>query len=222
MALKLPAPPPRRDRVLYAAAAVVLSYPDDETLSRLPLVEEALTEAGALGPFEPVLEHLRSMAPMEAQAWHVQEFDLSRRHALHLTYWTDGDTRRRGEVLAAIKQTYRDSGLLVDLDGELPDYLPMVLEFAANGAPALGVALLNTYRASLELLRLGLVKDKLPHAGVVAAICDTLGGPSPQTRAEVQELLGTRPSELVGLEPFINTTPFPAAGQELAGARQGG
>ena len=220
--MKLPAPPPRRDRVLYAAAAVVLSYPDDETLGRLPLVEEALAEADALAPFEPVLAHLRSMAPMEAQAWHVQEFDLSRRHAMHLTYWTDGDTRRRGEVLAAIKQTYRDSGLLVDLDGELPDYLPMVLEFAANGAPALGVALLNTYRASLELLRLGLVKDKLPHAGVVAAICDTLGGPSPQTRAEVQELLGTRPSELVGLEPFINTTPFQAAGQELAGARQGG
>ena len=132
--MKLPAPPPRRDRVLYAAAAVVLSYPDDETLGRLPLVEAALVEAGALAPFEPVLAHLRSMAPMEVQAWHVQEFDLSRRHALHLTYWTDGDTRRRGEVLAAIKQTYRDSGLLVDLDGELPDYLPMVLEFAANGA----------------------------------------------------------------------------------------
>jgi nitrate reductase delta subunit len=97
-----------------------------------------------------------------------------------------------------------------------------VLEFAANGAPALGVALLNTYRASLELLRLGLVKDRLPHAGVVAAVCDTLGGPSPQTRAEVQELLGNRPSELVGLEPFINTTPFPVAGDALAGARQGG
>ena len=37
--MKLPAPPPRRDRVLYAAAAVVLSYPDDETLGRLPLAD---------------------------------------------------------------------------------------------------------------------------------------------------------------------------------------
>lgn len=165
--MKLPSPPPHRDRVLYAAAAVVLSYPDDETLARLPLVEEALTEVSLLEPFRATFDHLRSMPPMEAQAWHVQEFDLSRRHALHLTYWTDGDTRRRGEVLAAIKQTYRDSGLLVDLDGELPDYLPMVLEFAANGAPALGLALLNTYRASLELLRLGLMKDRLPHLGVV-------------------------------------------------------
>ena len=208
--------------VVFQAAALLLGYPTEDLLDRLDLIEEAAAEAGAGERFAPTIAHLRSMPLMELQSWHVQEFDLSRRHALHLTYWTDGDTRRRGEVLAAIKQTYRDSGLLVDLDGELPDYLPMVLEFAANGAPALGVALLNTYRASLELLRLGLVKDKLPHAGVVAAICDTLGGPSPQTRAEVQELLGTRPSELVGLEPFINTTPFPAAGPELAGARHGG
>ena len=208
--------------VCHQAASLLLAYPDQQLLDRLPLLREAVGATPWASHFDAVLAHLEGQSLVESQTFHVAEFDTSRRHALHLSYWTDGDTRRRGEVLAAIKQTYRDSGLLVDLDGELPDYLPMVLEFAANGAPALGVALLNTYRASLELLRLGLVKDKLPHAGVVAAICDTLGGPSPQTRAEVQELLGTRPSELVGLEPFINTTPFPAAGQELAGARQGG
>ena len=220
--MKLPSPPPKNHRVIYAAAAVVLAYPEQEVCDRLPLVEQALVEVDALDGFLPTLEHLRSMPLMDAQSWHVQEFDLSRRHAMHLTYWTDGDTRRRGEVLAAIKQTYRDSGLLVDLDGELPDYLPMVLEFAAHGAPALGVALLNTYRASLELLRLGLLKDTLPQAGVLATICDTLGGPSPQTRAEVQQLISSPPSELVGLDPFINTTPFPVGSQNLAGSKQGG
>lgn len=207
--MTLPSPPPRHHRVVYAAAAVVLSYPDQEVLDRLPLVEQALTEVDALAGFRSTLAHLRSMPLMEVQAWHVQEFDLSRRHALHLTFWTDGDTRRRGEVLASIKQTYRDSGLVVDLDGELPDYLPMVLEFAARGAPGLGLALLNTYRASLELLRLGLLKDELPQADVVAAVCDTLGGSSPDTRAEVQRLFGSPPTELVGLEPFLATTPFP-------------
>ncbi|QXT62293.1 nitrate reductase molybdenum cofactor assembly chaperone [Tessaracoccus palaemonis] len=199
---KLPVPPPRTHRIVYAAAARLLSYPDEELLGQLDLLEAAAGEVGAAQAFAPTLAHLRSMPMMELQGWHVQEFDLSRRHALHLTYWTDGDTRRRGEVLAAIKQTYRDSGLVVDLDGELPDYLPMVLEFAATGAPALGVGLLNTYRASLELLRLGLEQDDLPHAGVVRAICDTLGGPSPASRAEVQELLGGTPTEYVGLEPF--------------------
>ena len=69
-----------------------------------------------------------------------RSFDLSRKHALYLSYWTDGDTRRRGEVLARFKAAYRASGFLVDTRGELPDYLPMVLEFAAVADPAAGPA----------------------------------------------------------------------------------
>ena len=51
---------------------------------------------------------------------HVREYDLSRRHSLHLSYWTDGDTRRRGETLLRFKQMYRDSGMFTVLNGELP------------------------------------------------------------------------------------------------------
>ena len=193
--------------VIFQAAALLLGYPDENLLGRLDLIEEAAAEAGVAERFAPTIAHLRSMPLMELQSWHVQEFDLSRRHALHLTYWTDGDTRRRGEVLAGIKQIYRDSGLFVDLDGELPDYLPMVLEFAAMGDPRRGVGILNDYRASLELLRIGLTEDGLPQAGVVAAICDALGGPSPRTRAEVRDLLTTPPTETVGLEPTF--LPYP-------------
>ena len=208
--------------VVFQAAALLLGYPTEDLLDRLDLIEEAAAEAGVAERFAPTIAHLRSMPLMELQSWHVQEFDLSRRHALHLTYWTDGDTRRRGEVLASIKQTYRDSGLVVDLDGELPDYLPMVLEFAAQGAPAIGVALLNTYRASLELLRIGLTEDGLPQAGVVAALCASLGGPSPQTRAEVQQLHDNPPTELVGLDGFLTATPSPARRLSLTDAtRQG-
>ncbi len=136
----------------------------------------------------------------QLQSFHIQEFDLSRRHALHLSYWTDGDTRRRGEVLAEIKGVYRESGLLVDTGGELPDYLPMLLEFAVAD-PERGLALLQRFRASLELLRLGLTKDGLPHAGVLEAVCRCLPGESPTTHAEVQARYGeARPVEFVGLD----------------------
>ncbi|MFI5504595.1 respiratory nitrate reductase delta chain [Corynebacterium kutscheri] len=194
--------------VIFQAAGLLLSYPDEELIERLPMIEQAVAEVGAADAFAPTIAHLRSLSLMDAQSWHVQEFDLSRRHALHLTYWTDGDTRRRGEVLLAIKQTYRDSGLLVDLDGELPDYLPMVLEFAATGDPELGVGILNTYRASLELLRMSLSDDKLPQAAILEVICQTLGGASPKTRAEVQQLLQEPPQETVGLhDPVL--LPYP-------------
>src|SRR5690606_16605978 len=117
--------------VVFQAASLLLAYPDEELLARLDLIEEAVDETSVAHHFAPTITHLRGGTLTDIQSWHVQEFDLSRRHALHLSYWTDGDTRRRGEVLLGFKQVYRESGLLVDLAGELPDHLPTVLEFAA-------------------------------------------------------------------------------------------
>ena len=194
----------RRDQVVYLAAAWCLSYPDGELVERVPLVRAALSEfPGALPEFAPVLDLLEATPPMDLQAQYVREFDLGRRHALHLSYWTDGDTRRRGEVLGFFKEAYRRSGVLVDLDGELPDYLPMVLEFAARVDGAAGRELLQRYRASLEMLRLGLLRDNLPHARILAAICATLPGKSPQDEQEVMRMAGYGPpSESVGLDPY--------------------
>lgn len=190
----------RGDALVYQAAALVLAYPEAALLDRLDVIESALSGTTDEPLFAPVLAHLRGDSLRELQSFHVQEFDLSRRHALHLSYWTDGDTRRRGNVLAEIKQVYRDSGLVVDTGGELPDYLPMVLEFAVDD-PERGFALLERFRASLELIRLELAADHLPHAGVLTAICTRLPGESPRNRAEVQARFGqTQPVELVGLD----------------------
>lgn len=189
--------------VVYQCASLLLSYPEQTLLQRLPVLREALADTRWAAEFEPTLHHLESTTLVEAQSFHVQEFDISRRHALHLSYWTDGDTRRRGEVLAGIKQVYRDSGLLVRLDGELPDHLPLVLEFAALGDPERGRELLTRYRPSLELLRMQLEKDDLPQAGIVRAVCATLPGRTPTTRAEVQAMVdAAMPTEAVGLDGY--------------------
>ncbi|HEY3411348.1 MAG TPA: nitrate reductase molybdenum cofactor assembly chaperone, partial [Propionicimonas sp.] len=116
--------------IVFQAAALLLAYPEADLIENLDVIETALAGSATAELFAPVLTHLRSQPLRESQSFHVQEFDLSRRHALHLSYWTDGDTRRRGEVLAEIKGVFRDSGLLGDLHGELPDYLPIMLEFA--------------------------------------------------------------------------------------------
>jgi nitrate reductase molybdenum cofactor assembly chaperone NarJ/NarW len=194
----------QRNRVTYLAASWCLSYPDEELLGRIPLINRALAEFPGLDrSFAGVLDALTASPLGEVQSRYVQEFDLSRRHALHLSYWTDGDTRRRGEVLAAFKQVYRDSGMLVDLHGELPDYLPMVLEFAATVDPDVGRKLMTDYRASLEMLRLALLDDNLPHAAVVQAVCDTLPGKSPGDRQEIMKMAGYKPpTESVGLDPY--------------------
>lgn len=189
--------------VILQAAAKVLDYPDEVLMGRLDLIERAVGATWAGDDFVPVLAHLRGGLLTELQSFHVQEFDLSRRHAMHLSYWTHGDTRQRGEVLAQFKQVYRDSGLLVDLQGELPDHLPLVCEFAAIGDPARGLQLLAAWRPSLEMLRLALLDDKLPHAGVLHAVCRLLPGHRPATRDEVRQMMSTaQPTETVGLDTY--------------------
>ena len=189
-----------RNRVIRQAASYLLAYPDQQLLDRVPTLRAALAEHGVTS-FDAFLDELERTPLRELERRYVDVFDLSKRHALYLSYWTDGDTRRRGEVLAGFKAAYRASGFLVNTSGELPDYLPMVLEFAAVVDPVAGEELLREYRPSLELLRIGLEEDKTSYAAVVAAVCATLPGPSPKDRAAVQAMVDSSPpTETVGLE----------------------
>ncbi|MBO0908632.1 MULTISPECIES: nitrate reductase molybdenum cofactor assembly chaperone [Arthrobacter] len=194
---------PRRSAVVRQVCGLLLEYPDQELVDLVPSMRAALAEAGAdAEPLEELLSWLTVKPLPEVQADYVQEFDLSKRHSLHLTYWTDGDTRRRGEALAAFKEVYRAHGALPE-GSELPDYLPLVLEFAAKVSPSDGYELLQRYRPSLELLRLALRDDNLPYSGALALVCSTLPGVSPEDRQTVMQTAGYGPpTETVGLEPY--------------------
>ncbi|KAD4060181.1 nitrate reductase molybdenum cofactor assembly chaperone [Arthrobacter yangruifuii] len=194
---------PARSRVIRQAAALLLEYPNQQLLDALPALRAALAEAGADGAeLDPLFTWLTAVPLSEVQASYVQEFDLSKRHSLHLTYWTDGDTRRRGEALAAFKEVYRSHRVLPE-GTELPDYLPLVLEFAAKVSPEDGYELLQRYRPSVELLRLALRDDGLPYEGVLTLLCTTLPGVSPEDAAAVMRTAGYGPpTETVGLEPY--------------------
>lgn len=192
----------RRTRVVHQVASWCLCYPDPALVARVPMLRAALAEVGVTS-LDSFLDHVARTPVEQLEREYVDVFDLSRRHALYLSYWTDGDTRRRGEVLAGFKQRYRSSGFLVDTRGELPDYLPLVLEYAAVADPEDGSALLQEYRPSLELLRIGLVEDHSTYADLVAAVCATLPGVSPPDRAAVMAMAAAGPpTETVGLEPY--------------------
>ncbi|MEV7194726.1 nitrate reductase molybdenum cofactor assembly chaperone [Streptomyces sp. NPDC093510] len=182
-----------RHAVLYQAAALCLAYPDDEFGARLPLLREA-APAGLHG----FLEYATAAEPRELAAHYVQVFDFKNRHSLYLSWWREGDTRRRGMALVRFKEVYREHGM--EFSGEeLPDFLPAVLEFSAHAGPVL----LEEHRSGLELLRIALADHGTPYASVVEAVCATLPGPSPKDRAEALALARSGPPrEDVGLQPF--------------------
>ncbi|MGX1701170.1 nitrate reductase molybdenum cofactor assembly chaperone [Microbacterium sp. NPDC055357] len=190
--------------VVYQAASIVLSYPDDDILALREVVRRALDESarGASASFAPLLEWWDASTPEAVQTSYVDTFDMSKRHALYLSYWTDGDTRRRGQVLADLKRRFREQGLEISGTGELPDHVPLVLEFAGS-RPEAGAAVLQEYRASLELIRLALAERASPYAGVVAAVCATLPGRSPQDRQQAMAMAAQGPpTETVGLDAY--------------------
>lgn len=199
------------DAVTYQVTSVLLRYPSEETRALLPELLELAAETGNeqfLTGVRAVQDWYATSSLEEMQAHYVQEYDLSRRHSFHLSYWTEGDTRRRGEALTRFKQMYRDSGMVTNLQGELPDYLPMVLEFTALVDARAGRAALQAYRPSLELLRLALRDDQLPYYGLVEAVCQSLPGVSPETQAEVQKMVNVGPpKEDVGLAQLPASDP---------------
>ncbi len=193
-------------RLVHQVAAWCLGYPDEALLDQVPTLRLAVKQLPSGPPRDGLDEFLGYLAGpplVDLQRHYVEVFDLSRKHALYLSYWTDGDTRRRGEVLAAFKARYRASGWLVDTRGELTDFLPMVLEYAAVADPVDGPRLLQDYRPSLELLRLALEAARTPYALVLQAVCATLPGPSPADRAAAHAMAAAGPPrEQVGLDAY--------------------
>ncbi|WP_179232322.1 nitrate reductase molybdenum cofactor assembly chaperone [Streptomyces sp. CS159] len=194
--------------VVFQAAALLLAYPDRDWDRRPRTVREAV--AGLPGPEFPLLLSFCDQAeredPLALAARYVATFDRSRRRCLYLTYYTDGDTRRRGAALARIKSVYRTHGWLPP-DDELPDFLPLMLEFAAR-TPETGTALLTDHRAAIEVLRYALEAHRSPYAALLQAVCRCLPGQAPASREEALRLTRTGPpTEAVGLDVL---GPFPA------------
>ncbi|MFF6996325.1 nitrate reductase molybdenum cofactor assembly chaperone [Streptomyces sp. NPDC008313] len=185
----------------WQVQSLLLGYPDDGLLGRLPLLDRAAAtlpdDVGA--PLVRFLGHLRATPPHELAADYVATFDHRKRCCLFLTYYAHGDTRKRGQALLNLKQTYTAAGLRLS-DDELPDHLSVVLEFASASGDG---TLLREHRAGLELLRLALTDADSPWAHVLDSVSATLPPLAGDQREAVARLAAEGPpEEQVGLAPF--------------------
>ncbi len=199
-----PTLPPAQLTIVWQSVSLLLDYPDEDLLARAELLRSASQglpiEIG--DSIRTFLDRLETSPLPELQASYVETFDTRRRCNLFLTYFAHGDTRTRGKALLRFKETYLSAGFELD-DGELPDHLCVVLEFAATGDQALGRDLILDHRAGLELLRLSLREMVSPWAGLVDAVTATLPPLHGDERDAVRRLAAEGPpEEEVGLAPF--------------------
>ena len=117
---------------------------------------------------------LERQPALQAEAGYVELFDRGRATSLHLFEHVHGDSRDRGAALVDLAQTYAQAGL--DLSGrELPDFLPVVLEFASTQPPERAREFVAETGPALARLFSALVERQSPYAAVVGAVLD-LGG----------------------------------------------
>jgi nitrate reductase delta subunit len=197
---------PLQDRLVWQAASLLLAYPDEQQVRRLDTVDRLLEcitgpAAALLGK---TVTALRIRDTMQAAADYVETFDLRRRSTMLLTYWTAGDTRNRGAQMLTFAQSYRNAGVEPP-KGEAPDYLPVVLEFAATVDPEAGRRLLADHRVPIDVVRQALVDADSPYAPTVSAVAATLPAAG---EGDAHRLLRSGPpAEAVGLQPFQLTVP---------------
>jgi nitrate reductase delta subunit len=190
---------------VYKLCSLALQYPDDELVAareELAAVAAALTDGPAPGSISRFYDWFVSVPALDLARHYVQVFDLGKRSALYLTFYSLGDRRDRGLALLRLKKLYRTAGL-PQQGSELPDYLPVMLEFASAAPAAQGDLVLAEHRAAIELVRLSLREQESPYAHALDAVCAQLGGLSAAERLRLNRLIAQGPpQELVGLEPF--------------------
>jgi len=115
------------------------------------------------------LAHLQSVSVTELQADYVKTFDMTAEHSLHLTHHLFGDDKNRGPALIDLGELYKDYGVEV-VTNELPDYLPLVLEFAAYMDDNEATVFLSDAKKVLGVLTENLQKAGSPYAALLSII----------------------------------------------------
>lgn len=114
--------------------SLLLGYPTVELSKTVQYMAQTPQRVRRIPRLDAVLTAFaRIISPLPLTDWqalYVQTFDLTPATSLHLTWHIFGDSPRQGRALAAINEVYRDAGFS-PVPGELPDYLPMMLEFMA-------------------------------------------------------------------------------------------
>ena len=173
--------------------AALLGYPDAEMRGCLTEMGEILRREGALSAarqaeLEVLIDALGSMEPLETEAGYVELFDRGRATSLHLFEHVHGDSRDRGPAMIDLAQTYEKAGLYL-APGELPDYLPAVLEFVSTQPPREARAFLGEMSHIFNALFSALQERASPYASVLGALLELAGEQAQAVKLAVEPSL---------------------------------
>ena len=166
-------------RLTLRILSALLRYPDEAVQRAVPELAGALADDGLLSSeqraaLQPLLDALASADLLDAQERYVGLFDRGRAVSLHLFEHVHGESRDRGQAMVDLRDRYEAQGLEIAAK-ELPDYLPLFLEY---------LSVLPSAQAAEELAQPGVILSALadrleekgtPYAAPMRILADLAG-----------------------------------------------
>jgi nitrate reductase molybdenum cofactor assembly chaperone NarJ/NarW len=174
--------PPVATKTLRVLARL-LSYPDPTLRRHLPECRQALREEAALSATRLTeLEDLMTWMTgtggnadaLSVEESYVDLFDRGRATSLHLFEHVHGDSRDRGPAMIDLAQTFEKAGLFL-APGEMPDYLPVVLEYTSTQPPKEAKAFLAEMAHIFNAIFAALEQRDTRYASVLGALLELAG-----------------------------------------------
>lgn len=209
------------DRTLKALS-LILSYPTPELQRAMPeiggvLAADPRLTAAARRALRPLVEALATRDIYEVQETFVMLFDRSRTLSLNLFEHVHGESRDRGGAMVSLVETYRAGGF-DPVTSELPDHLPVLLEFLATRPTAEAREVLADAAHIFEALNARLNRRQSPYGAVFASLLQLAGVKADAAAvAEMLALPDDDPTDLEALdqvweESEVRFGPDPNAG----------
>jgi nitrate reductase delta subunit len=169
--------------IALRALSALLTYPRPELLAALDEIGAALAGSSIIGRREKanlaaLVAELRAADPLELEERYVGLFDRGRRGSLHLFEHVHGESRERGQAMVDLMGIYERAGFRLAAN-ELPDYLPVLLEYLSCRSPGEAREMLGDCAHILLALGERLAARGSRYAAVFEALLTVAGEPGP-------------------------------------------
>ncbi len=161
--------------MIYKLLAILLDYPTQELSEHWSEIENTLSTLENLDEADKAVlqtftDWAQSMPLIKLQTNYVKTFDQSPSNALYLTHHLfEEQDRERGPALVELAEYYKSQGFEID-NGELPDYLPLVLEYVSSLEPLDARLFLQQSAHASEIIADNLEKCESPYAPLLRLV----------------------------------------------------
>jgi nitrate reductase delta subunit len=161
----------KEGRVEFKVISELMQYPDEGFMKRLPEVEAAVAELPEeFGEkIEAFISFIKAQSPIRLQETYTAAFYMNSKTTLNMAYHHWGNSEQRALALAGLERVYREAGY-ERIGGELPDFLPLMLEFLSINPGAYESEPLRQCLSEAELLPAQLKISAPGYAGLLDAL----------------------------------------------------